>query len=56
MLVDEDLKDVFKAHASYIQQLGTVDSLTIGGMDDVAPKTPWLLWSTVPRCICLSRA
>ena len=38
VLVDEDLKDVFKAHASYIQQLGTVDSLTIGGMDDVAPE------------------
>jgi valyl-tRNA synthetase len=38
VLVDEELKDVFKAHASYIQQLGTVDSLTIGGMDDVAPE------------------
>ncbi|WP_289050789.1 valine--tRNA ligase [uncultured Acidaminococcus sp.] len=38
VLVDEDLKDVFKAHASYIQQLGMVDSLTIGGMDDVAPE------------------
>ena len=38
VLVDEDLKDVFGAHASYIQQLGTVDDLTIGGMDDVAPE------------------
>ena len=38
VLVDEDLKDVFKAHGSYIQQLGTVDNLTIGGMDDVAPE------------------
>ncbi|WP_296400179.1 valine--tRNA ligase [Acidaminococcus timonensis] len=38
VLVDEDLKDVFKAHGSYIQQLGTVDDLTIGGMDDTAPE------------------
>ncbi len=38
VLVDEDLKDVFKSHASYIQQLGTVDDLTIGGMDDAAPE------------------
>ena len=38
VLVDEDLKDVFGAHASYIQQLGTVDDLTIGGMDDTAPE------------------
>ncbi|WP_432642799.1 valine--tRNA ligase [Acidaminococcus sp.] len=38
VLVDEELKDVFKSHASYIQQLGTVDDLTIGGMDDAAPE------------------
>lgn len=38
VLVDEELKDVFSSHASYIQQLGTVDNLTIGGMDDVAPE------------------
>ena len=38
VLVDEDLKDVFKSHGSYIQQLGTVDDLTIGGMDDTAPE------------------
>ena len=38
VLVDEDLKDVFGAHGSYIQQLGTVDDLTIGGMDDTAPE------------------
>lgn len=38
VLVDEDLKAVFSSHASYIQQLGTVDNLTIGGMDDAAPE------------------
>ena len=38
VLVDEDLKAVFAANGDYIRQLGTVDTLTLGGMEDTAPE------------------
>lgn len=38
VLVDEDLKAVFAANGDYIRQLGTVDTLTLGGMEDAAPE------------------
>ena len=38
MLVDADLKDVFAGNGDYIRQLGTVDDLTLGAMEDAAPE------------------
>lgn len=38
VLVEEELKAVFAANGDYIRQLGTVDALTLGGMEDAAPE------------------
>ena len=38
VLVDADLRDVFAGNGDYIRQLGTVDNLTLGAMDDAAPE------------------
>ena len=38
VLVDADLKDVFAGNGDYIRQLGTVDELTLGAMEDAAPE------------------
>lgn len=38
VLAEKDLKPVFTEQMSYVQQLGTVDTLTVGNMDDAAPE------------------
>lgn len=38
VLTDADLKPVFEANEGYFQKLATVDTLTIGNMDDTAPE------------------
>ena len=38
VLTEADLKPVFEANEGYFQKLATVDTLTIGNMDDAAPE------------------
>ena len=38
VLTEADLKPVFEANEGYFQKLATVDTLTVGNMDDTAPE------------------